>query len=114
MHRMSPPPKKVTFCSRVGLTIPVIQAPMAGVSTPALAAAVSTSGGLGSIAVGASTTAEAARMIDEVRHLTDRPFNVNVFCHQAASPASARDDAWRGRFTDLFTQFAGTAPESLR
>ena len=32
---------------------PIIQAPMAGISTPAMAAAVSNAGGLGSIGVGA-------------------------------------------------------------
>ena len=34
------------FCSGVGIQYPIIQAPMAGVSTPALAAAVSNAGGL--------------------------------------------------------------------
>ena len=36
---------------RLGLTQPVIQAPMAGSDTPALAAAVSEAGGLGSMGV---------------------------------------------------------------
>ncbi|MBN9116415.1 MAG: nitronate monooxygenase, partial [Pandoraea sp.] len=34
---------------RLGLSTPIVQAPMAGTSTPALAAAVSNAGGLGSI-----------------------------------------------------------------
>ena len=38
---------------RLGVRSPIIQAPMAGVSTPAMAAAVNAAGGLGSIAVGA-------------------------------------------------------------
>ena len=41
------------------LDLPVIQAPMAGVSTPELAAAVSNAGGLGSLGLGASTVAQA-------------------------------------------------------
>ena len=45
--------------AQLGLAHPIIQAPMAGVSTPAMAAAVNTAGGLGSIAVGA-TDAECA------------------------------------------------------
>jgi nitronate monooxygenase len=32
---------------RLGLALPIVQAPMAGVSTPAMAAAVSGAGGLG-------------------------------------------------------------------
>ena len=38
---------------KIGIELPIVQAPMAGVSTPALAAAVSNAGGLGSIGVGA-------------------------------------------------------------
>ncbi|HBU97962.1 MAG TPA: nitronate monooxygenase, partial [Thalassospira lucentensis] len=38
----------------LGVTLPIVQAPMAGVSTPALAAAVSNTGGLGSIGIGAT------------------------------------------------------------
>ena len=37
----------------IGVSLPIIQAPMAGVSTPEMAAAVSNAGGLGSIGVGA-------------------------------------------------------------
>jgi nitronate monooxygenase len=71
-----------SILDRLGLGVPVIQAPMAGMSTPRLAAAVSNAGGLGSIAVGAAPPAEAERAIAELKGLTDRPFNVNVFCHR--------------------------------
>ena len=37
---------------RLGLTLPVVAAPMAGVSTGRLAAAVSAAGGLGTLGVG--------------------------------------------------------------
>ena len=37
---------------KLGIDLPIIQAPMAGVSTPEMAAAVSNAGGLGSIGVG--------------------------------------------------------------
>ena len=40
---------------RIGIDLPIIQAPMAGVSTPEMAAAVSNAGGLGSIGSGRST-----------------------------------------------------------
>lgn len=63
-------------------SIPIIQAPMAGVSTPALAAA--NGGGLGSLGIGASPLAEAHRMLEEARALTNRPININVFSHQPA------------------------------
>lgn len=57
---------------RLGVTLPIIQAPMAGVSTPTLAVEVSNAGGLGSIGVGATDTPGARKMIEEVRARTDR------------------------------------------
>ena len=62
--------------SLLDIDYPLIQAPMAGVSTPALAAAVSNAGALGSLGLGASTVAQAEAMIVATRQLTDRPFNV--------------------------------------
>ena len=44
-----------TLLQTLGIGLPIIQAPMAGVSTPAMAAAVSNAGGLGSIGVGGLT-----------------------------------------------------------
>jgi nitronate monooxygenase len=98
----------------LGLSWPIIQAPMAGVSTPAMAAAVSNAGGLGSIAVGAVDAATAREMIAAVRDRTDRPFNVNLFVH---SPARSRPDIeaqWLVALEPLFGQFGGNSPASLR
>ena len=67
---------------RIGIDFPILQAPMAGVSTPEMAAAVSEAGALGSIAVGATDAAGARAMIGEVRARTSRAFNVNLFVHR--------------------------------
>ena len=67
---------------RLGLALPILQAPMAGVATPELAAAVSNAGGLGGLGAGASSPEDTRRMIEATRALTDRPFNINVFCHR--------------------------------
>lgn len=69
--------------ARLGMTHPILQAPMAGVATPALAAAVSEAGGLGSLGLG-PTPVEAARTLPAMKARTDRPFGVNLFC--APSP----------------------------
>lgn len=62
------------------ISVPIIQAPMAGgVSTPALAAAVSNAGGLGFLAGGYKKAEEMREEIVAVRELTDKPFGVNVF-----------------------------------
>jgi nitronate monooxygenase len=59
---------------------PVIQAPMGGgPSTPELVAAVSNSGGLGSLAAAYLTPDETLAAIRQVRALTSRPFSVNLF-----------------------------------
>lgn len=71
----------MSFLNRLGLSVPLVQAPMAGVSTPTLAAAVSNAGALGSIGVGAIDAAGARMMIAELRARTDRAFNVNLFVH---------------------------------
>jgi len=70
--------------AKLGISLPIVQAPMAGVSTPELAAAVTDAGALGSIAIGAVDVAGARKMIEAVRRLTRGPFTVNVFCHAPA------------------------------
>ncbi len=73
---------------------PIIQAPMAGVTTPALAAAVSEAGALGSLGLGAASADAAREQIREVRARTDRPFNVNFFCHETPQSSPAVRRAW--------------------
>ncbi len=49
----------------LNIRYPIIQAPMAGVSTPSPAAAVSNAGGLGSLGLGASTVTQAQALIEQ-------------------------------------------------
>lgn len=98
----------------LGLTVPIIQAPMAGTSTPALAAAVSNAGGLGSIAVGATDAAGARAMIGQLRGLTNRAFNVNLFVHKPQPQDAAKEQAWLAALAPAFAQFGATPPASLR
>lgn len=99
---------------RLGLSLPVIQAPMAGVSTPALAAAVSNAGALGSIGVGATDAHHARLMIDELRARTDRAFNVNLFVHDRAKADPVREAAWLDRLAPLFAEFEAEPPNTLQ
>lgn len=62
-----------------GLAVPVVQAPMAGATTPAMAAEVTRAGGLGFLAAGYRPVDGLAADIAEVRRRTDGPFGVNVF-----------------------------------
>ena len=106
-------PSSSSFLARIGIELPIIQAPMAGVSTPRLAAAVSNAGGLGSLGIGASTVEQARQSIRETRALTARPFNVNVFCHAAARRDPGREQAWLRHLGALFAQAGTAVPSSL-
>lgn len=99
---------------KLGIELPIIQAPMAGVSTPALAAEVSNAGGLGSIGVGATDAARAKAMISELQSKTDRAFNVNVFAHRPAKLDPTREAAWLKSLTPYFNEFDADAPKELR
>jgi nitronate monooxygenase len=99
--------------SKLDIRYPIIQAPMAGVSTPALAAAVSEAGGLGSIAVGTVSPQQARTAIAAVRAKTSRPFNVNVFTHAPAQADPAREAAWLAWLRPHVARFGAEPPSSL-
>lgn len=98
----------------LGIPHPVIQAPMVGVSTPALAAAVSQAGGLGSLGLGASSVAQARELMAQTRALTAQPVNYNLFCHRPAVADTAREQAWLERLRPLFAEFGAEPPARLR
>ena len=84
----------MTLLATLGIDLPIIQAPMAGVSSPAMAAAVSNAGALGSIGVGATDAEGARKMIAEVRPRSNRSLNVNVFCHRPPRADATLERAW--------------------
>jgi nitronate monooxygenase len=102
------------FLDKLGIKFPIIQAPMAGVSTPEMAAAVSNAGGLGSIGVGSVDAETTRRMIAGVRSRTDRPFNVNVFCHRPSVADDIREAAWLARLGPEFARYGAKPPNRLR
>jgi len=67
------------FCERFGLQIPILMAPMAGSSPPALAAAVAEAGGLGANGVVQMEPQAIAAWAAEVRALTKGPFQLNTW-----------------------------------
>ena len=97
----------------LGIDKPIVQAPMAGVSTPALAAAVSNAGGLGSLGVGAMNAAGARKVIVETRALTAKPFNINVFCHRPATADADVERQWLSWLAPQFAQYGATPPAAL-
>jgi nitronate monooxygenase len=104
----------MTLLETLRIELPIIQAPMAGVSSPAMAAAVSNAGALGSIGVGATDAVGARRMMAAVRERSHRPLNVNVFCHQPAVVDEAVEAAWLEHLRPHFERFGAKPPEGLK
>ncbi len=102
-----------SLMKRIGVDLPIVQAPMAGTSTPALAAAVCNAGGLGSIGVGAVDAAGAREMIESLKRLTGRPFNVNVFAHRPAKADRERERDWLNALKPVFQRFDAEPPVAL-
>lgn len=104
----------MNFLDRLRLSCPIVQAPMAGVSTPELAAAVSNAGALGSIGVGATDAAGARKLIEELRQRTQKPFNVNLFVHAAPRADPDREAIWLNAMNPTFARFDAQPPSQLR
>ena len=83
------------FTARLGLEMPLIQAPMAGCQGAAMAAAVSGAGALGSLP-GAAMSPQALRdAVGELRRGGGLPVNLNFFCHATPAADPEREAAWR-------------------
>src|ERR1700742_1179881 len=107
-------PALQTFLDLLRIYMPIVQAPMAGVSTPAMAAAVANAGALGSIGVGATDAAGARTMIAAVRERSPRSPHVNGFCPQPARSDTAVETAWIARLSPEFYRFQSEPPARLR
>jgi nitronate monooxygenase len=95
----------MTLQRLLGIELPIIQAPMAGVQGSALAVAVCEAGGLGSLPC-AMLSIDAMR--DELAAITARTrkaFNVNFFCHAPPVPNAEREAAWRAALTPYYAEF---------
>jgi nitronate monooxygenase len=83
---------------------PLLLAPMAGMGTVELAASVCAAGGLGSIGCAGMQPELAAKTIQALRALTDKPINVNFFCHVQAKADAAREKAWSDRLSPYYRE----------
>lgn len=101
------------LCDLLDIEWPIVQAPMAGTSTPAMAAAVTNAGGLGSLGVGAMTPDAAEAAIEAFRARSTGPLNVNVFCHRPARADHARQASWLERLRPEFERVGARPPDSL-
>ena len=122
------------FANRLGIEHPLIQAPMSGSTPPALVAAVSNAGGLGSLGAGYLEPQAILDQAAQIRALGDRPYAIGLFVlpdefeADMAAVAKAREqlDAlmaqegldvrtslparWAPRFSDQFAALCEARP----
>jgi nitronate monooxygenase len=95
-----------------GISLPIIQAPMAGVQGSALAIAVSNAGALGSLPC-ATLSPEAMRQeLAAITAQTDKPYNVNFFCHSQPEVNAEQEIRWRGLLSSYYGEF-GIDPSGI-
>jgi nitronate monooxygenase len=102
----------MTLQDLLGVELPIIQAPMAGVQGNALAAAVSNAGGLGSLPCALLTPDEMQTELASVARSTRKPFNVNFFCHAQPAADQKREAAWRAALLPYYREL-GVDPASV-
>jgi len=103
----------MTLDQLLGIALPIIQAPMAGVQGSALAVAVSNAGGLGSLPCAMIGTDALRAELAAIRAGTDKPFNVNFFCHTNPTPDATHEAVWRDTLSPYYAEFgidASTIP----
>jgi nitronate monooxygenase len=96
--------KANALTERLGIRYPIIQAPMAGASTPAMAAAVTRAGGLGSLGVALQSPDATRADCEAIRAATNGAYNINFFVHKEAAPAGARGAALRESLAPYYAE----------
>ena len=99
-----------SLLQRLGIALPIIQGPMTGSDTPALAAAVSAAGGLGMLGCGMRSPAAMAEAAAAVRQQTDRPFGMNLFVQATPTPDEATVQTAMERLAPLYAEL-GLQPQ---
>jgi nitronate monooxygenase len=87
-----------------GVSLPVIQAPMAGVQGSALAVAVANAGGLGSLPCAMLAPDAMRKELAAIAAQTSKPYNVNFFCHVPPTPSAEREAAWRAALAPYYAE----------
>jgi nitronate monooxygenase len=95
---------KNQFTALFKLDLPIIQAPMAGVQDHRLVVAVSKAGGLGSLPAAMLSLDTLRSELTQIHAQTDRPYNVNFFCHTPPVFSEAREATWRAALKPYYDE----------
>lgn len=99
--------KTETFCSRLGISVPILLAPMAGVPAPALSIAVSRAGGLGACGVLMMQPSDIAGWASQVRAGGGTAFQLNTW---VPDPVPVRDGAHEAAVRRFLAQWGPDVP----
>lgn len=95
----------MSILNLLGVELPIIQAPMAGVQGHKLAVAVSNAGGLGSLPCAMLSTEDLRDELAIIRSQTTKPYNVNFFCHVPPVPDDVVERNWRQALSPYFGEY---------
>lgn len=95
----------------LGIEVPIIQAPMAGPVFSDMVIAVTEAGGLGSLPCATMDAQQIRGELEIIRQRTDRPINVNFFCHTPPTVDATREARWRDRLRSYYVEL-GLDPDA--
>jgi nitronate monooxygenase len=93
------------FMDLLGIDLPIIQAPLAGANGAAMAIAVAEAGGLGSLPCAMLSTDKLRAEAGVIRQQTDKPINLNFFCHTPEPSNPDRDAVWKAQLAGYYEEY---------
>jgi len=102
---------KGRFAEAVGFEAPIIQAPMAGSNGSALAVAVCRAGGLGSLPCALLDAGQILAEVAVIRSHTDKPFNLNFFCHRQPTVERHQIAGWHHTLARFYQERGLPVPD---
>src|SRR5579883_1439078 len=96
------------FCARFGLERPILLAPMAGASAPALSIAVIQAGGMGACGALLMSPQEILSWGQQVREHSRNAFNLNLWI---PDPKPVREPAQEARVRAFLARWGPAVPE---
>lgn len=111
--RLTARERAARFCAEFNLRMPILQAPMAVASPPALAAAVAAAGGLGGIGGMRDDVASIQRRVAAFRALSNGSFQLSLGIIEPAPPPDPAVDAAVRRALGRLAGVDGPTPDAV-
>ena len=100
------------------IELPIVQAPVAGAMDCELTIAAAQAGALGSLPCAMLNADQIREQMGKIRAHTDKPINLNFFCHRPPTLNNAREARWRDTLKPYYRELgidpAAPVPSSNR